>query len=166
MNVLRPTEAEALAAWAALVDADAAQVARVREPEPPADHYGNMAHRFRPGREPSPELPVLLRLAQPEDQWLDIGAGGGRFAVPLAAHIARLLAVEPSEAMRQTLVAAAGEAGHTNIEVDPRRWPVEGWTTRVDVALAAHSMYDISAIGPFLDAMDRHAARLCVAVAS
>jgi 2-polyprenyl-3-methyl-5-hydroxy-6-metoxy-1,4-benzoquinol methylase len=164
MNPLRPAEDEALAAWAALVAADAAQVARVREPEPPADHYAAQARRFRPGVMESPELELVVKYARPDDVWLDIGAGGGRFAVPLAGKVARIIAVEPSESMRTTLQDAASAAGRTNIDIRPVRWPQEGWNEQADVSLAAHVLYDISAIGPFLDAMERHTRRLCIVV--
>lgn len=160
---LRPTEAEALAEWQRLVDADAAQVERLREPEPATDYYAPIAARFRPGPAPSAELPVLQAFARPGDTWLDIGAGGGRFAVPLAAQVARLIAIEPSEAMRAILAAAASDAGRANIAVHDLRWPAEEWRTDVDVSLAAHSTYDIRDIGAFLDAMERHTRRICIA---
>ncbi len=163
MNVLRPTEEEALAAWAALVAADAEQVARVREPEPPADHYGAVAHRFRPGGMEALEWPVLDALISPGERVLDIGAGGGRFAVPLARKGCRVVAVEPSEAMRRTLAGAAAEAG-VELEVHPVGWPAAGWSIDADVSLAAHVCYDIAEVGPFLDAMERHTRRLCIGV--
>ncbi len=163
MNVLRPTEEEALAAWAALVAADAEQVARVREPEPPADHYGAIAHRFRPGALESLEWPVLDALIAPGETVLDIGAGGGRFAVPLAKKGCRVVAIEPSEAMRRTLAAAADEAG-VAVEVHGVRWPAADWRVDADVSLAAHACYDIAEIGPFLDAIERHTRRLCIGV--
>ncbi len=162
--VLRPSDALALAEWAALIVADAAQVARVREPEPATDHYAAMAARFRPGQLPSLELPVLESFAQPSETWLDIGAGGGRFAVPLAARVSRLIAVEPSASMRATLTSAAADASVSNIEIHDLRWPDASWTEPADVSLAAHSLYDIREIAPFLDAMERHTRRLCIAV--
>ncbi len=163
-NPLRPSEGEALAAWAALVAADAEQVPRVREPEPPHDHYQQTAARFRAGVRPSPEFPALQALARPDDTWIDIGAGGGRLAVPLARVVRRVIAVEPSESMRGELAAATADAGLSNIEVRDLRWPDPGWTDAADVALAAHAIYDISAIAPFLDAMEQHSRRLCVAL--
>jgi 2-polyprenyl-3-methyl-5-hydroxy-6-metoxy-1,4-benzoquinol methylase len=164
MNPLRPAEAAALQAWAELVAADAEQVARVRESEPPPDHYAAQAPRFRPGAMEAPELALVEEYARPGDVWLDIGAGGGRFAVPLAGRVSRVIAVEPSESMRNTLQEAATAAGRANIEVQPVRWPQADWTEPVDVSLAAHSLYDIAQIGPFLNAMERHTRRLCIAV--
>ena len=163
-NALRPTESDALEAWAALVAADAEQVPRVREPEPESDYYRPVAAHFGAGARPSPELPALEALAEPGDTWVDIGAGGGRLAVPLARRVARVIAVEPSAAMREVLGRAIAEAGVTNVEVRDARWPEAAGSAAVDVALAAHSLYDIADIGPFLDAMERHARRLCVAL--
>lgn len=162
-NPLRPSEGEALAAWAELVRADAEQVARVREPEPPADHYASVAPRFRPGGMAAVEWPLLDELVQPGETVLDIGAGGGRFAVPLARKGARVVAIEPSPAMRATLAAAAAEAG-VEIAIHDLRWPDGGWRLDADVSLAAHACYDIAEIGPFLDAMERHTRRLCIAM--
>lgn len=147
-----------------MVDADAEQVPRVREPEPPRDFYGAIAPRFRAGARPSLELPPLLAHARPDDTWLDIGAGGGRFALPLSEHVARVIAVEPSEAMRRVLGEAIRDENRTNIEVRNLAWPDPAWTDDVDVSFAAHSIYDIRDILPFLDAMERHTRRMCVAI--
>jgi hypothetical protein len=64
--------------------------------------------------------------------------------------------------MRQQLAEATAEAGLTNIEVHEGRWPVDGWSQEVDVSMAAHAIYDIAAIEPFIEAMERHTRRLCV----
>lgn len=163
---VRPTAAEALAGWQALIQADAEQVPRVNERPPEADFYAAMAPSFRPGAGaiPSTELPALLALAQPGDRWLDIGAGGGRFAAPLAQRVAAVIAVEPSPAMREQLARTVAEAGVTNVTVDERPWPIDGWRERVDVSLAAHVLYDERGIVPFIEAMEAHSRRLCVAI--
>lgn len=163
-EVLRPTERTAAAAWAAMVDADAAQVARVREPEPAGDFYAPIAPRFRAGMRPSLELPPLLARAQDGDTWLDIGAGGGRFALPLSERVARVIAVEPSEAMRGVLAEGIRSTSRPNVEVRDLLWPDPTWSEEVDVSFAAHSIYDIREILPFLDAMERYSRRLCIAV--
>ncbi|MFA7295558.1 MAG: class I SAM-dependent methyltransferase [Dehalococcoidia bacterium] len=163
-NALRPSEGDALDAWRALVLADREQVSRIREPEPPTDHYAETAARFRAGVRAVPELESLVALAHPDDVWLDIGAGGGRIAIPLANAVQRVIAVEPSPAMREQLSASARDARVENIEVRSTRWPDPSWDTPVSVALSAHSLYDIEDVGPFLDAMERHASRLCVVV--
>lgn len=165
MNALRPTEAEALADWAALVAADREQVERLREDRPASsDYYAPIAGTFRAGVRENLEWPALEALVRPQDTVLDIGAGGGRFSVPLARTVRHVIAVEPSEAMRGTLAAAAEEAG-VSVDVRDGRWPDPEWAETVDVSLAAHVFYDIEDIGPFLDAMERHTRRTCVVMA-
>ena len=160
---LRPTEAEALAAWRALIEADREQVERLREDARP-DYYRPVAGSFRPGVRDSVEWPIIETLARTGDTWLDIGAGGGRFAVPLAAIVERVIAIEPSEAMREVLSSAISEAGATNLEVVDGRWPVAGWDREVDVSLAAHALYDIADLGAWLDAQEATTRRVCVGI--
>lgn len=160
---LRPSPAEAFAEWRRLVEADAEQVGRLREDREDADYYAPIAGRFRPGQRPSLEWPAIARLAQPGDTWLDIGAGGGRFAVPLARQVARVIAVEPSPAMRTALSEAVSAAG-VEVEVHDARWPDAAWTAEVDVSLAAHCLYDAADLEAFLAGMERHTRRTCVVV--
>jgi hypothetical protein len=53
--------------------------------------------------------------------------------------------------------------GIANIDVVEARWPMPQAPT-ADVAFIAHLGYDVEEIGPFLDAMEAAARRLCVAV--
>jgi len=168
MVTLRPTAEEAAAAYRELVAANRAYIQAIEGPEPPGhDYWAARAAAFRPGRMPVPELGPLLALAQPGDTWLDIGAGGGRFAVPLAEHVARVIAIEPSPAMRAQLTEAAQEAGRTNIEIVDMAWPPDPGTVAPegDVALAANVLYAIEDVGGFIAAMERHARRTCAVVA-
>ena len=161
-DALRPSLDQARDAWAGLVDADAEQVGRLREAERAGDHYGLIAGHFRSSRASAAELDTLTSLVRPGDTWLDIGAGGGRFALPLARLVRRIIAVEPSPAMRGVLTDEMAAARVTNITVRDARWPVDGWMEEGDVALAAHSLYDIREPIPFLEAMEQSARRLCV----
>jgi SAM-dependent methyltransferase len=164
-DALRPTATAALDAWAARVRANREQAERVREGAPPRDFYAPMASAFQadPRRTDEPALDVLRSLARSADTWLDIGAGGGRYALPLALLVKDVIAVEPSEGMRRVLAAGLAEHGIGNVHVVPARWPMEAPPT-ADVALLAHLGYDIEDIGSFLDAMESAARRLCVAV--
>jgi hypothetical protein len=56
------------------------------------------------------------------------------------------------------------EHGIANIEVVAGRWPAAASSVSGDVALMSHIGYDVEDIGPFLDAMEAAAQRLCVAV--
>ncbi|CAN5732699.1 hypothetical protein BH23CHL8_BH23CHL8_22820 [soil metagenome] len=171
-DALRPALVDALAAWAARVRADRVQVERCREVQDPADFYAPVAERFRfePRRSDDAVLDALLALARPGDRWLDIGAGGGRYALPLALAVREVVALDPSPAMLATLSEGMREHGIPNVRPFEGRWPAAEPGTRGDTAfeadavLMAHVGYDIEAIGPFLEAAESVARRRCVAV--
>ena len=157
------------AAWAERVRANRKQVDRVRE-LPDRDFYAPVSSLFiadahRRGEE---ALDALLAITEPTDRWLDIGAGAGRYALPLALRVAEVIAVEPSASMRNALRTGKAEHGLANLRIVPAAWPAAleelGSPPVADVAFVAHVGYDIEEIGPFLDAMERAASRLCVAM--
>lgn len=162
---LRPPIPAVLADWAARIQADREQVERCREVPDPPDFYAPVADRFRldPRRHDDPTLAALLRLAHSEETWLDVGAGGGRFALPLARVVREVIAVEPSAAMVEVLRAGMREHSIRNVRVVQSTWPMEA-APKVEVALLAHVGYDIADVGSFLDALENGAGRLCVAV--
>jgi SAM-dependent methyltransferase len=164
-DILRPTAAAALEAWALRVRRNREQAERVREGAPPHDFYAAIAGDFRadPHRTDEPALDVLRSLVKPGETWLDIGAGGGRYALPLARRAAKVIAIEPSESMQGVLREGMALHAISNIEIVTATWPMPAPPT-ADVALIAHLGYDVEAIGPFLDAMEASARRLCVAM--
>jgi SAM-dependent methyltransferase len=164
-DALRPTAVDARQAWRDRVRANRAQAERLREGDPPRDFYAAVAPDFRanPRRTDEPALDLLRSLVKPGETWLDIGAGGGRYALPLALLARDVIAVEPSEGMRSVLRDGMAEHGISNVDIVSARWPMEAAPT-ADVALMAHIGYDIEEIGPFLDAMESGSRRLCVAV--
>ncbi|MDP9482017.1 MAG: NTP transferase domain-containing protein, partial [Chloroflexota bacterium] len=156
--------------WAERVRRNRDQVDRHREVPDGPDFYGPVTGLFRadPRRTDEPLLEALRALARPEDVWLDIGAGAGRYALPLALRVREVIAVEPSDGMRAALAELMDEHGIANIRVLADHWPPEpgsaGAALRAEVALIAHLGYDIEAIGPFVDAMEAAAGERCVAV--
>ncbi len=158
-------------AWADRVHANNDQVDRFREVPDAADFYAPVTSLFRadPTRTDDPSLEALLALVQPGETWLDIGAGAGRYALPIARALApsggRVVAVDPSPGMLGGLREIADEYGIDNVTTVEGRWPVVGAEAgSADVSLIAHVSYDIAAIGPFVDAMEAASERLCVAV--
>jgi CTP:molybdopterin cytidylyltransferase MocA/SAM-dependent methyltransferase len=160
-------------AWANRVRGNRDQVDRVREEPDGKDFYASTSSIFRedPDREGDPVLDALRAHALPADTWLDIGAGAGRYALPLARTVRRVIAVDPSGSMLAGL--REGMAAHAidNIEVVEGRWPaVAGDDAALaaelpaDVSLIAHVGYDVEAIGPFIDAIERATRRECLAV--
>ena len=161
--------AAAEAAWGARVRAHHEQTARVRETQEGGDFYAPVSRLFiaDPRRTDDEVLPHLLPLARPEDTWLDIGAGAGRYALPLALRVRDVIALDPSAGMLDALREQATQHGISNVRAVEGRWPVDpaaGPSPTADVALIANLGYDVEAIGPFLDAMEAAAGRLCVAI--
>jgi len=165
-DVLRPDKHQALKEWARRVRANNEQVEKYREAPERPDFYGPVASSFKadPRRTDEPVLSIIQSLVHPGETWLDIGAGGGRYALAIALHAGEVIAVEPSAGMLTVLRESMAEFGIENIRIIESRWPMESEPPPADVAFIAHVGYDIADIGPFLDAMEASAGRLCVAV--
>jgi CTP:molybdopterin cytidylyltransferase MocA len=163
-DIDRPSDLVELA-WAERVAANREQVDRVREIPDGTDFYAPVSGLFRadPDRADDPVLAELLALAKAGETWLDIGAGAGRYALPLARAVGEVIAIEPSSSMLAALDEGKAAAGVTNIRTIAGRWPMADAPIG-DVALIAHVGYDVEAIGAFVDAMEASARRRCVAV--
>lgn len=164
-TALRPGRDAALADWRARVRANREQAERLREAPERADFYAPIAASFKadPRRAGEAALDDLRSMVVAGERWLDIGAGGGRYALPLALAGARVIALDPSAGMLSVLREAMAEFGVDGVTTVEARWPSAG-PPQADVALIAHVGYDIEEIGPFLDAMEAAASRMCVAM--
>jgi molybdenum cofactor cytidylyltransferase len=157
-------------AWAERVRSNRDQVDRLREVPDGPDFYGPISSLFRadPTRADDPVLDLLLREVRSDEAWLDVGAGAGRFALPIARRVREVVALDPSERMLAALREIAAEHGIDNVRTILARWPlVEAPAAdrpRADVVLIAHVGYDVEAIGPFVDALEGAARRRCLAV--
>jgi 2-polyprenyl-3-methyl-5-hydroxy-6-metoxy-1,4-benzoquinol methylase len=93
---------------------------------------------------------------------LDVGAGTGRLAIPLAAKGHRVTAVERDPAVAQAL---AGEALRSGVRLTQvvGAWPLVAGNTGVhDVVLSTQVVYDVPGIGGFVEAMHDRARRAVV----
>ena len=129
----------------------------------PADFWQALAGRFRASAEvrPDPAVDALAALVRPDDRVIDVGAGGGRHAIPLARRCREVVAVEPSPAMRTVLADELARQGVGNVRIIAATWedaPVEP----APLVFAAHVTYGVRPIEPFLRKLDavatRHAA--------
>lgn len=124
------------------------------------DHWQGQAQRFAEAaaRSPQPDgfMRFLLPRLRPSDSLIDIGAGTGRYEPTLAAHVAELIAVEPSAAMRQYLEPRCGRNGR----VIAAGWP-DADVPMADIVIAPHVLYGVRDIRPFLERMDAVARRGC-----
>ncbi len=157
-----------LDAWAARVRANREQAERVREVPESGDFYGPVTSMFvdDPRRSGDATLDRLLEIARPGETWLDIGAGAGRYALPVALEVGAVIALDPSAGMLDALRGAIERHGIHNIRPVHARWPVTAAddVPQADVVLIAHLGHDVEKIGTFLEAMEDAAGRLCVAV--
>jgi SAM-dependent methyltransferase len=161
---LNPDPAELGRVWKAMVEAEYEQVERLREwQDQVGDYYKPIAHHFAddPQRTDDPLLEALREFSRPDASWLDIGAGGGRYALPLALVSQQVIAVEPSAGMREVLQSGMREHGIDNIELRDLRWPEGADEVTADFSLVAHVGYDILEINPFLDGVERATQERC-----
>jgi 2-polyprenyl-3-methyl-5-hydroxy-6-metoxy-1,4-benzoquinol methylase len=126
----------------------------------PADFWQALAHRFRAPADAgvNPTVEALGALMRPGDRVVDVGAGGGRLAVPLARRCRELVAVEPSPGMRGVLAEELARHGVTNVRVVPATWE-DAELEPAEVVFAAHVTYGVRPIEPFLRKLDRLARR-------
>ncbi|HEX3264987.1 MAG TPA: NTP transferase domain-containing protein [Candidatus Limnocylindrales bacterium] len=162
--------------WAQRVRGNREQVDRLREEPDGPDFYAKVSSIFRddPDRTGDPVLDALRSHARPSDTWLDIGAGAGRYALPLARVVERVIALDPSRSMLEGLREGMSAHQIENVHVIESRWPeailaagqvaAEGETLAADVSLIAHVGYDVEAIWPFVEAMEHATTRECLAI--
>jgi len=85
-----------------------------------ADRYATTA-RLK-DTEDEPFLRRLRRVAGPSSTVVDVGAGTGRFALPLATDVKHVTAIDPSEGMLTILRREAGELGVANLTTIHGSW--------------------------------------------
>ena len=155
----------AVVRWKEMILAEHAQTDRIRAAERPADHWTEYAGQFRddPHRSGDALLDALRARLQPTDTLTDVGAGGGRLALPLALHCRRVTAVEPSPSMAAVLLQAAADYGIANIDLVESDW-LAAPTAPTELTLCSHVVYTIQDIAPFVSKLTQSARRLCLAV--
>lgn len=149
--------------WLEMVRAEHAQSDSMRKEDPPGDSWNNLAQNFRadPRRSDDALVDHLRHVIEPGQVVLDVGAGGGRLALPLALDAQKVIAVEPSPSMCRVLRETAAEFDVKNVEVAESDW-LEADVARGDVAICAHVLYVIQDIEAFVRKLEVHAGRVLV----
>jgi SAM-dependent methyltransferase len=125
----------------------------------PVELWRRRAETARQRGEDSPTTRVLRQLLPRGGSLLDVGAGTGRASLPLAEEGYRVVAVERDVGMVEGLRREAADRG-VAVDVVEGSWPeVAPVVAPADVSLAAHVVYDVADIVPFLGAMAGHAQR-------
>src|SRR5215471_1716972 len=150
----------AIADWKRRVAAYQAQSHQVRSALGVADQdrWEPFSSFFKadPRRTDDSEVNSLAQEVTPTTTLLDVGAGAGRFALPLALRCKHVTAVEPSPSMGETLRHQAAEVGIDNVTLVACPWD-EAEVEPADVVLSAHVIYSIEDIGPFVMKLAAHA---------
>jgi len=118
------------------------------------------AHMRKRTERPDHLLNFVIEKTQPGDMVLDIGAGGGRWTIPLAAVAKSVTAVEPSGVMRDFLRNNAEAAQVDNILVVPYPWE-EAAVEPHDIIVCAHAMYSSPDFHSFVRKMEQYARKTC-----
>ena len=153
----------AVETWGEMVRVEHEQSDRMRGVRP-TDHWTQYAHQFKadPRRTGDVLLERLRARMQPEDTLLDVGAGGGRLALPMALSCRSVTAVEPSPSMCAVLRETAEENG-IDVGVVEANW-ADAQVQPADVVLCSHVIYVVEDIGSFVSKINSHARRLVLMV--
>ncbi len=149
----------AIELWQRQVKAHHAQSLRAQAgQQPSADFWQPFAPSFQadPRRTGDAVLNRLLRELKPEATLLDVGGGGGRYALPLALRCRHVTVVEPSQSMVQVLQQGTRQADIRNVTAVQAAWE-EADLPPADLVLCAHVLYGVEDVEPFLRKLHSHA---------
>lgn len=134
--------------WKALVRDRQAVSAGARQPgywDSRAPAFG-----FAIERTADPFLEFLEPWLTPARTALDVGAGTGRHAAPLADRLDWVTVVEPSDGMRARIPA------RDNMTVIASDW-MDAEPQRADLVICSHVLYGVEDVVPFLAKLEAHA---------
>src|SRR5581483_597858 len=121
--VMRDDE-NAVARHDRMVREEKAQADAIAGRLPPSDIWQGRTGAFRPSGDETDAalIDALAALAGASGVAIDVGAGGGRVALPLARRCRAVIAVEPSPAMRAVLGEEIARSGVGNVEIVGAMW--------------------------------------------
>lgn len=126
------------------------------------ERWRRMARRLDAGEatQSDPLLAFLLQGLGPAMTVLDIGAGIGRWALPMARVARQVTAVEPLAGMREILRERAAAQGIGNLSLVEAAW-MEAEVAPHDLVVAAHATYATPDLLAFVGKMGACARRRC-----
>ena len=150
--------------WGEMVRVEHAQSDRILGARP-ADTWRRHASLYRadPNRADDSQVEAIRSCLRPDDTLLDVGAGGGRLALPLALSCRHVTAVEPSPSMGSVLRETARDYGIENISLVESGW-LDARVDPADVVLCSNVVYVVQDIGDFVRKLHQHAKRAVLMV--
>ena len=135
----------------------------------PASPWGFPTELFRTRARTSSARPVAtpttvraMEALPASGSVLDVGVGGGATSLPLVPRAGRITGFDQQADMLAIFLEAAGGAGVDAAAVRGR-WPDDEATApRTDVVVSGHTVYNVPDLGPFVSALDTHAAERVV----
>jgi SAM-dependent methyltransferase len=129
-----------------------------------ADVWKGRAKKFdaavkRKASQPDPLRDFVLSKIDSGSTVLDIGAGTGSWALPLARIAGHVTAIEPSQAMAGVLQYNLQTEGLANVHIVHSRWE-EAEVEPHDIALCSHGMYASPDLLGFVRKMEQKAIKL------
>jgi SAM-dependent methyltransferase len=143
--------------WKAIHISSPERLAKSRDPAAAWDRRASAYRRVTRGEKEATRLELEIINLQGGETVLDVGAGTGRLAVPIARTAVHVTALDPSEGMLNVLRERMAAEGLTNYSCVKMRWEdvVIGRDIEPhEIAIAAFSLgfYDLAAALEKLDA--------------
>jgi len=117
-------------------------------------------HARKRNERPDQLLDFILREIDGDTTVLDIGAGSGRWTIPLAKIAKTVTAVEPSSAMVDNLRRNIASAKLNNIQITQSSWE-DAIVKPHDITICAHAMYSSPDLASFVRKIERYTTRTC-----
>lgn len=142
----------AITDWKGQIEAHNAQTMRARAGRDVPDLWSGIAENFRGHahhQDADPVVDLVSQWLRPDSTVLDVGGGGGRYAIPFAAKCREVTVVEPSPSMITVLQSAAKDAGLDNVRVVSKTWE-DAQVQKHSVVFCANVVYGVADIEPFV----------------
>jgi SAM-dependent methyltransferase len=153
-------EPDYLELWHNLVERGGSNFAAAFNQKEKAEAYEAASSRKNMGK-PDTLIEIVKNEMKPEDTVIDVGAGTGRWTIPLAKIAARVTAVDPSEAMLDILKKHAAEQDLThNIDLANCIWE-QAEVDMADFVISFHAIYLSADFRGFVRKMEAHSRKRC-----
>jgi SAM-dependent methyltransferase len=117
-------------------------------------------HTGKRDKRPDPLLDFILKGVDDNTGILDIGAGSGRWAIPLAGTAKTVTVIEPSGSMIDNLLGNIASADLSNIHIIQSSWE-DAVVEPHKITLCSHAMYASPDLASFVRKMERYTTGTC-----